>query len=542
MTDAMPAFPAGSIITPRWPGSLSLSDRAQTVGHYRIIERLGSGGMGEVYLADDSKLRRKVALKILRPQDDGPERRQRYEREGRALASLNHPNIVTLYSLEEWRGTQFITMEWVDGRTLREVLNSSGPLPLVDLIDIAVQTADGLAEAHARRLVHRDLKPQNIMVTARGLVKILDFGLVKNGSFMKVDDQLSRDERPVAMHDVEDAIQSETRLAERTLEGALVGTVAYMSPEQILGKELDSRSDLFSLGAVLYELATARQPFRGGSLVSILAQILESEPTPLSELRPELPGQLDRIIRRCLQKEKSRRYSDARSLALDLMALQQDPEGHEQPGPAVAGVSARLLLVEDEPSLARGLADNFRDEGFNVRTVANGDEAMPALADFRPDLLVLDIMLPGRSGLDILRDLRARGDNLPVLILTSKGDLTDRVVGLELGADDYLAKPFAARELLARVRALLRRVGGRDSATTCQAARSRSVANARVHSAEARCGSEMTGSEDPLPVGRTRQKPPTFSDIPVTKTPGAFRYFLQKRLGRKPKGEGGERS
>ena len=431
-----------------------LVDGGQTVGHYRILGRLGSGGMGEVYLAEDSKLRRNVALKILPPErGDSLESCERFEREARTLAALNHPNIVTLYSLEEWRDARFITMEWVDGRTLREVLNSSGPLPVADLVDIAVQTAEGLAAAHTRQLVHRDLKPQNIMVTAGGRVKILDFGLAKGLASLRA---------------VEAGSNAETLFTELTLEGALIGTVSYMSPEQVLGKELDSRSDVFSLGAVLYEMATARQAFPGGAGTSTLAQILESEPRPLAELRPELPGELDRIVRRCLQKERSRRYSDTRILKQDLKALQQGLEGHEKQGPAVAG--ARLLLVEDEPALARGLADNFRDEGYEVRIVGHGDEALPAVAAFRPDLLVLDIMLPGRSGLDILRDLRARGDGLPVLILTAKGDLVDRVVGLELGADDYLAKPFAARELLARVRALLRRGARQASAAKSPAA------------------------------------------------------------------------
>src|SRR5437867_5947230 len=431
-----------------------LVDGGQTVGHYRILGRLGSGGMGEVYLAEDSKLRRNVALKILPPErGDSLESCERFEREARTLAALNHPNIVTLYSLEEWRGARFITMEWVDGRTLREVLNSSGPLAVADLVDIAVQTAEGLAQAHARQLIHRDLKPQNIMVTAGGRVKILDFGLAKGLASLRA---------------VEAASDAKTLSAELTLEGALIGTVSYMSPEQMLGKELDSRSDVFSLGAVLYEMATARQAFPGGAGTSTLAQVLESEPRPLTELRPELPGELDRIVRRCLQKERSRRYIDTRTLTRDLKALQQGLEGHEKQGPAVAG--ARLLLVEDEPALARGLADNFRDEGYEVRIVGHGDEALPAVAAFRPDLLVLDIMLPGRSGLDILRDLRARGDELAVLVLTAKGELVDRVVGLELGADDYMAKPFAARELLARVRALLRRGARQASAAKSPAA------------------------------------------------------------------------
>jgi len=426
----------------------TIVENGQSVNHYRILERLGRGGMGEVYLAEDSKLRRKVALKILFPErSDFPEGWTRFEQEAGALAAVNHPNLVTLYSLEEWDGVRFITMEWVDGQTLQEVLNSCGPLPLADLVEIAVQTAEGLAEAHARQFVHRDLKPMNIMVTAAGRVKILDFGLAK-----KVE----------PIRTAEGACNAETFLAELTGVGTLIGTVSYMSPEQVLGKQLDSRSDIFALGAVLYEMATAKQAFPRGAMASTLVQILEYQPRPLLELRPDLPEELDRIIRCCLQKERRRRYEDTHSLVQDLKALQRGLLELEEQGPLSVGTSERLLLVEDEPALARGIADNFRDEGYEVRIVGHGDEAVPAVAAFRPDLLVLDVMLPGSSGLDILRDLRSRGDKLPVLMLTAKGDLVDRVVGLELGADDYLVKPFAARELMARVRALLRRGGPRS--------------------------------------------------------------------------------
>jgi serine/threonine protein kinase len=419
----------------------NLIDAGQSVGHYRVIQMLGHGGMGEVYLAEDLKLRRKVALKILPKERRDVECRKRFEREARALAAINHPNIVTLYSLEEWRGIRFITMEWVDGRTLSEILNASGPFSLTDLVDIGVQTAEGLAQAHDHGLIHRDLKPQNIMITAGGRAKILDFGLAKELE---------------SVTPVQAASCAETLTEDLTGEGMLIGTSSYMSPEQVLGRELDLRSDIFSMGTVLYEMATATRPFPGPTPVSSLAQLLWSEPRPMLELRPQMPAELDRIVRRCLHKERSLRYSDARSLAQDLTTLRRGLEAGEQPG-AVACASTRLLVVEDEPALARGLADNFRNEDYEVRIVDRGDEVLPAVASFRPDLLVLDVRLPGQTGLDVLKNLRAGGNAVPVLMLTAKADLVDRVVGLELGADDYLTKPFAVRELLARVRALLRR-------------------------------------------------------------------------------------
>jgi len=421
----------------------NLIDDGQSVGHYRVIQMLGRGGMGEVYLAEDSKLRRKVALKIL-PKERCyvEERRKRFQREARALAAINHPNIVTLYSLEEWRGIRFITMEWVDGHTLSEILNGSGPFPLTDLVDIGVQAAEGLAEAHDHGLIHRDLKPQNIMITACRRAKILDFGLAKELE---------------SVSPVQAASCAETLTEDVTGEGMLIGTSCYMSPEQVLGKALDLRSDIFSMGAVLYEMATATRSFPAPTPVASLAQLLWSEPRPILELRPQMPAELDRIVRRCLHKERSLRYSDARSLAQDLRTLRRGMEAGEQRGTAVACASTRLLVVEDEPALARGLADNFRNEDYEVRIVDRGDEVLPAVASFRPDLLVLDVRLPGQTGLDVLKNLRAGGNAVPVLMLTAKADLVDRVVGLELGADDYLTKPFAVRELLARVRALLRR-------------------------------------------------------------------------------------
>ena len=249
----------------------------QTLGHYRILRQLGAGGMGEVYEAEDAKLSRRVALKIL-PAETArdPRRRDRFEREAKAVAALNHPNIVTIYSVEESGGTDFITMELVDGQTLRQILPRGG-LPLVRLLNLAIPLTEAVAAAHQQGITHRDLKPENIVVTRDGKIKVLDFGLAK------------RDEG------VEEAgAASRLPTVVLTEEGRIVGTVAYMSPEQGDGKRVDPRSDVFSLGIILYEMSTGERPFKGGSTVSLLSSILKDNPPPVTEINPALPRDLAR--------------------------------------------------------------------------------------------------------------------------------------------------------------------------------------------------------------------------------------------------------
>jgi Tol biopolymer transport system component len=283
----------------------------RTLSHYKILEKLGSGGMGEVYVAEDTALGREVALKVLPPEmAESPERRKLFEREARAVAALNHPNIVTIHSVEQAEGVHFITMERVLGKTLYDIIRSAGPLPSRNILNIAVQVAEGLAEAHSKNLIHRDLKPQNVMVTDEGRAKILDFGLAKAL-------YPSQQEHAVTS-------EAETISAGLRREGKVVGTVAYMSPEQTLGKEVDSRSDVFSFGTMLYEMASGRRPFKGDTVTSTIAKILEAEPAPLGELRPDVPFDLVRIVRRCLQKDPDDRYNDTRDLVVDLKDLQQE--------------------------------------------------------------------------------------------------------------------------------------------------------------------------------------------------------------------------
>jgi len=308
----------------------------QTLGPYRVLEKLGAGGMGEVYRARDPRLGRDVAIKILPVAAAGdPERRARFEREARAVAALNHPNIVTLHGVEEAEGLPFFTMEYVEGRTLTQMIPPRG-LPLGELLRIAIPLSDAVGTAHQHGILHRDLKPANVMVTAEGRVKVLDFGLAKLR---------------------EEAAQAEAgaaATAEATGEGRILGTAAYMSPEQAEGKALDQRSDVFSLGILLYEMATGQRPFKGDSGVSVLSAILRDTPGSVTDLRPDLPRDLARIIKRALTKDPEHRYQSAKDLRNDLETLKEDLDSG-QLAPLTAR-SARLGIAARHPWAAAGAA------------------------------------------------------------------------------------------------------------------------------------------------------------------------------------------
>jgi len=280
-----------------------------TLGHYRILEPIGEGGMGEVYAAEDTRLHRRIALKVLpRLLAADPERRLRFEREAQVIAALNHPNIVTIHSVEEVDGTPFLTMEMVDGKPLTDVIPREG-LPLPALLKIAIAISDAVAAAQQRGITHRDLKPANVMLTPEGRVKVLDFGVAKlrDLEIAQAGDDLTR---------------GPTR--QLTGEGKIIGTVAYMSPEQAEGKAVDPRSDIFAVGVLLHEMATGDRPFKGDTNVSIISSILKDTPAPVTDLNPRLPADLARIIRRCLAKDPGRRYQTAADLRNELEDLKQD--------------------------------------------------------------------------------------------------------------------------------------------------------------------------------------------------------------------------
>ena len=297
----------------------------QTLSHYRIVEKIGEGGMGEVYLAEDTRLKRQVALKVLpRELSSDAERRSRFEREAQAVAALNHPNIVTIFSVEEVEQVPFLTMERVSGRPLSTMLGAA--LPMERIFQLAIPLADAVGAAHQQGITHRDLKPDNVMVDQEGRIKVLDFGLAKL--------------REPAGTDSVDSTSLPT--ATITAEGRILGTAAYMSPEQAEGKAIQASSDNFSLGIILYEMATGKRPFSGDTPISTISAILSREPEPLLEINPALPRQLDRIIRRCLIKDPSRRYSTAWELRNELELLQQEVEAGTAPvGPVANLVDGR---------------------------------------------------------------------------------------------------------------------------------------------------------------------------------------------------------
>jgi serine/threonine protein kinase/tetratricopeptide (TPR) repeat protein len=372
------------------------------LGHYEILGTLGAGGMGEVYRALDLRLRREVAVKVL-PEAvaSTPDRLARFEREARTVAGLNHPHIVTLYSVEDEAGVRFLTMELVEGSTLSHHI-APGGLPLSELLELAIPLTAALVAAHERGVVHRDLKPGNVMVTRDRRVKVVDFGLAKLSA---AEDEDMR-----------------TATADPTLSrtGQVLGTVPYMAPEQLRGEEIDARCDLFALGVVLYELATGRRPFTGASIAEVTSSILRDQPEPLRRARADLPGELDRIVSACLQKNPRERIQTALDVQNALRRLEGAPEGGASRAEAkVASIAVLPFVNRSATTDDEYFSDGLTDELLNVLARIRGLRVTARTSSFHfksKDVTIADVGKALNVGTVLEGSVRKAGDRVRISV------------------------------------------------------------------------------------------------------------------------------
>src|SRR5258708_7840557 len=366
-----------------------------TLAHYRIASKLGAGGMGEVYLAQDTKLDRKVALKILPPEfASNRDRMERFVREAKSAAALNHPNIAHVYEIGESNGTHFIAMEFIDGETLRHKIHRD-KAPLQKLLKYLIQVAQGLSKAHAAGIVHRDLKPDNIMITRDDYAKVLDFGLAK-----LVEPQRTFGSNESGSSEIATAVMQQPGYlvgqsgwdSGHSTPGMVIGTIGYMSPEQASGRvdEIDLRSDIFSFGCILFEAATGKRAFAGKDVLDSLHKIVHAPTPQLKDANPLAPAELQRVVRRCLAKEPEKRYQSIKELAIELDDLHQELKGFTEseysgnPTPATS-VSTSGMTRGDEGFWIAVLPFKVRDADPAVAVLADGlsEEIVTGLSRFR---------------------------------------------------------------------------------------------------------------------------------------------------------------
>src|SRR6266849_101958 len=412
---------------------------SETLGSYRLIDRLGAGGMGEVWRAEDTRLLRSVAIKILSERiANDPEWKARFLREARTIAQMNHPNIATIYSIEQEAEKLFIVMELVEGESLGTVL-AKGPLPPQEAVRMIQQVAEALAEAHEKGIVHRDVKPDNIIVGKRS-VKVLDFGIAKQ-------------------------LVSTSQTPTLTQAGLIVGTPFYMSPEQALGKPVDARSDLFSLGVVLYEALTGRRPFEGESVTETMMNIIMQEALDLSTVAQSLPPSLVEIVNRALQKKPERRFGSAGEMvdALSRVDFRTPPaKAPAKPpkidAPTVALPSApqptqtpipgqRPLIADDDPVTRYLIANILGQRRIAFDEAANGADAVKALKAHEYTLVFLDLMMPRVDGWGVIDFLRRSKTKPPrIVVITGVKDQTLSVADREL-VSGLIYKPLDPSEV-----------------------------------------------------------------------------------------------
>ncbi len=409
----------------------------KTLSHYKVLEEIGRGGMGVVYRALDTSLHREVALKVLGPAAGrDPEQERRLQQEARAAASLSHPALSVVYEIDAVEGVTFIAMELVRGRPLAALLAGT-PLEPARALDLAVEVAEGLAEAHGHGVIHRDLKPKNVMLTESGHAKIIDFGLAK----------LERRRPPFESG-------ADTPAWGDTDPGRIVGTAAYMSPEQVRGAEVDARSDLFAFGALLYEMLSGEPAYRRETGVETLHAVLK-EPAPRlleAGLGAAAPV-VQRVLDRCLAKAPEDRYASAAELLADLREARRRLGAEAEPGerpvparPAPPPADLRVLVVDDEEP-ARALLREYLERAGGVEILGecrNGFEAVKAVHDLGPDLLFLDIQMPKLNGFEVLELL---GREVAVVFVTAFDEHAIRA--FEVNAVDYILKPVSPERVKA---------------------------------------------------------------------------------------------
>jgi serine/threonine-protein kinase len=378
------------------------------LGHYRLLSLLGKGGMGEVYLAEDTQLERQVALKVLPATFTGDaDRVRRFAREAKAASALNHPNILTIHEIGHEQNTHYIATEYIAGETLRERLTRER-LSLQAALDIAIQIASALAAAHEAGIIHRDIKPENVMLRSDGLVKVLDFGLAK------LAERRSNTEAETLL---QDNPQSAIRNPQLTDPGTVMGTASYMSPEQARGEKVDARSDLFSLGVVLYEMLAGRAPFAGVNALEVIGAILNQEPAPLTNHASDVPAELQRIVTKALRKERDERYQNAKDLLLDMKSLQQELEfAARLKGVQAAEAEATATIIQP--------AERATQEVTAARTSSSAEIILGEIKRHKTGTLVLLLILVAAAvGIGVYwygKNTEAAIDSLAVLPFTNQ--------------------------------------------------------------------------------------------------------------------------